>query len=79
LKTSWQKHFLASSGYRELGMLDDAANALEEIEPEDKTRNEESISNRGLIRTSCPDQVWGVNLRPLFSVISISDREPISR
>jgi hypothetical protein len=39
----------------------------------------QSISNRGLIRTSCPDQVWGVHLRPLFSVISTSDREPISR
>jgi hypothetical protein len=31
---------LASSGYRELGMFEDAAQALEEIEPEDKTRNE---------------------------------------
>ena len=31
---------LASSGYLELGMLDDAALALEEIEPEDKTRTE---------------------------------------
>jgi tetratricopeptide (TPR) repeat protein len=40
LKSNWQKHVLASSGYRELGMLDEAANALEEIEPEDKTRKE---------------------------------------
>ena len=36
----WQRHVLASSGYLELGMLDDAALALEEIEPEDKTRTE---------------------------------------
>jgi Flp pilus assembly protein TadD len=40
LKGDWQRHVLASSGYLELGMLDDAALALEEIEPEDKTRTE---------------------------------------
>ncbi len=40
MKASWQKQVIASNGYRELGMFDDAANALEEIEPEDKTRNE---------------------------------------
>jgi Flp pilus assembly protein TadD len=40
LKAIWQKQVLASNGYRELGMFDDAATALEEIEPEDKTRNE---------------------------------------
>jgi predicted Zn-dependent protease len=40
LKASWQKQVTASNGYRELGMFDDAANALEEIEPEDKTRDE---------------------------------------
>lgn len=31
---------LAYRGYLELGMLDDAANALEEIRPEDRTRRE---------------------------------------
>ena len=36
----WQRHVLASSGYLELGMLDDAALVLEEIEPEDKNRTE---------------------------------------
>ena len=40
LKTDWQRHVLASSGYLELGMIDDAAMVLEEIAPEDKTRNE---------------------------------------
>jgi lipopolysaccharide biosynthesis regulator YciM len=40
LKADWQKHVLASSGYLELGMFDDAALVLEKIEPEDKTRNE---------------------------------------
>ena len=40
LKTDWQRHVLASSGYLELGMFDDAALVLEEIAPEDKTRNE---------------------------------------
>ena len=35
-----QRHVLASSGYLELGMFDDAALVLEEIAPEDKTRNE---------------------------------------
>jgi Flp pilus assembly protein TadD len=38
IRTSRQ--ILASSGYLELGMLDDAAMALEEIAPEDKSRNE---------------------------------------
>ena len=32
--------FLLSSRYLELGMFDDAAMVLEEIAPEDKTRNE---------------------------------------
>jgi lipopolysaccharide biosynthesis regulator YciM len=40
LKSDWQKHVLASSGYLELGMFDDAAMVLEEIAAEDKTRNE---------------------------------------
>ena len=40
MKASWQKQVLASIGYRELGMFEDAAHALEEIEPEDKTRSE---------------------------------------
>jgi Flp pilus assembly protein TadD len=40
LKADWQRHVLASSGYLELGMLDDAALVLEEIAPEDKNRNE---------------------------------------
>ena len=38
VKTDWQRHVLASSGYLELGMCDEAALALEEIEPEDKMR-----------------------------------------
>jgi Flp pilus assembly protein TadD len=37
---NWQRHVLAASGYRELGMLDEAARALEEIAPEDRTRKE---------------------------------------
>jgi lipopolysaccharide biosynthesis regulator YciM len=40
LKTDWQRHVLASSGYLELGMFDDAAMVLEEIAPEDKNRKE---------------------------------------
>ena len=40
MKASWQKQVIASSGYRELGMFEDTAKALEQIEPEDKTRNE---------------------------------------
>jgi Flp pilus assembly protein TadD len=40
LKVSWQQQVIASNGYRELGMFEDAAQALEEIEPEDKTRIE---------------------------------------
>jgi hypothetical protein len=40
LKASWQRHVIAASGYLELGMFDAAAQVLEEIEPEDKTRKE---------------------------------------
>ena len=40
LKADWQTHVLASSGYLEVGMFDAAALVLEEIAPEDKTRNE---------------------------------------
>ncbi len=40
MRTEWQRHVLASSGYLELGMFDAAALVLEEIAPEDKTRNE---------------------------------------
>jgi hypothetical protein len=38
--SDWEKHILASSGYLELGMFDDAALVLEEIAPEGKNRNE---------------------------------------
>ena len=40
MQPDWQKHVVASSGYLDLGMFDDATLALEEIEPEDKTRTE---------------------------------------
>jgi lipopolysaccharide biosynthesis regulator YciM len=40
LKTDWQRHVLASSGYLELGMFDAAALVLGEIASEDKNRNE---------------------------------------
>ena len=40
MASSWQKQVVASIGYRELAMFEDAAHALEEIEPEDKTRSE---------------------------------------
>ena len=40
LKADWQSHVRASSGYLELRMFDEAAQVLEEIEPEEKTRNE---------------------------------------
>ena len=40
LKADWRTHVLASSGYLELGIFDAAALVLEEIAPEDKTRNE---------------------------------------
>ena len=40
LKASWQKQVLLSNGYLELGMLDDAAKALEEIESAEKSRKE---------------------------------------
>ena len=40
MSVDWQRHVLASTGYLELGMFDDAALVLEEIKPEDKTRNE---------------------------------------
>ena len=40
MKTDRQRQVLASSGYLELGMLDDAAMVLEEITLADKTRSE---------------------------------------
>ena len=40
MKADWQTHVLASCGYLDLGMFDDATLALEKIEPEDKTRVE---------------------------------------
>jgi Flp pilus assembly protein TadD len=40
LSADWQRHVLACSGYLELGMLDDAALALEDIEPKGRTRTE---------------------------------------
>ena len=39
---SWQRQVLASRGYLELGMLEDATLALEQINAEDKTRREVS-------------------------------------
>ena len=39
MKSDWQRHVLASSGYLEPEMFDDAAMVLEEIARGDKTRN----------------------------------------
>ena len=51
MKTDRQRHFLASSGYLELGMLDDAAMVLEEITLADKTRSE-VLGARGIYQVS---------------------------
>ncbi len=40
MKSDWQKQVLASSGYLELGMFEDAARTLDELSPEDKARKE---------------------------------------
>ena len=40
MKSDWEGHVLACSGYLELGILDAAALVLEEIAPEDKNRTE---------------------------------------
>ena len=40
MKSNWQRHVLAATGYCELGMFDEAARALEEIDAEDKDRKE---------------------------------------
>jgi hypothetical protein len=45
LKSDWQRHVLASSGYLELGMFDDAAMVLEEIAPKDKNRNDSACDD----------------------------------
>ena len=42
MSAQWQRQILEASGYMELGMLDEAAKALEEITPEDKSRKEVS-------------------------------------
>jgi lipopolysaccharide biosynthesis regulator YciM len=51
-KTGWQRRVLASTGYLELGMLNDAALALEEISPEDKTRTEVLRAHTALYMTA---------------------------
>ena len=40
VKSHWQRHLLAATGYCELGMFDEAEVALEEIDAEDKGRRE---------------------------------------
>ena len=40
LKSDWQRHVLACSGYLELGMFDSAAQVLGEIEPDDESATE---------------------------------------
>ena len=40
VKSNWQRHVLAASGYCELGMFDEAELALEAIDAEDKVRKE---------------------------------------
>jgi cytochrome c-type biogenesis protein CcmH/NrfG len=40
LRVNWQHKVIVSSGYLELGMLEDAARILDEIEPADKCRKE---------------------------------------
>ena len=56
LKADWQMHVLASSGYLELGMFDDAALALEEIKPEDRTRTE--VLGASVILDIAANETW---------------------
>jgi hypothetical protein len=65
LKTDWQRHVIASSGYLKLGMFDDAALALEEIEPEDKTRTEVRGA-RVVLYTAAKNGTWPQRL-PVIS------------
>ena len=51
LSGDWQRHVLASSGYLELGMLDDAAWSSKRSSPEDKTRTR-SLAHRFLYMTA---------------------------
>jgi tetratricopeptide (TPR) repeat protein len=53
LKPDWKKQVLASSGYLELGMFDDAALALEEIAPEVASH---------LVKTEPGTSGWWINL-----------------
>jgi Flp pilus assembly protein TadD len=40
MKSTWQRHVLAATGYCELGMFDEAERTLEQIDAEDKHRKE---------------------------------------
>ena len=40
MKRNWQNQVLVAPDYRELGIFNDAAQALEDIEPEERTRKE---------------------------------------
>jgi Flp pilus assembly protein TadD len=40
VKSTWQRHVLAATGYCELGMFDEAERALDEIDAEDNGRRE---------------------------------------
>jgi Flp pilus assembly protein TadD len=40
VKSNWQRHVLVATGYSELGMFDEAELALEEIDAEEKGRQE---------------------------------------
>ena len=74
MNSDWQRHVLASSGYLELGMLDDAALALEEIEPEDKTRNDVLGARVNLYIAA---KKWDMAAAVASHLVKISLRRPV--
>jgi ubiquinone/menaquinone biosynthesis C-methylase UbiE len=60
LKTDWQRHVLASSGYLELGMFDEAAQVLEGIGPEESSlQSQKSTSNLNMNTPMNPNKaLW---------------------
>jgi hypothetical protein len=64
LKSDWQRHVLACSGYVELGMFDEAALALEEIKPDDKNRNEVLGARVVLLHGSQRSGTWPPGCQP---------------
>jgi tetratricopeptide (TPR) repeat protein len=72
---NWERHVLASKGYLELGMFEDAVHALEQISAEDKTHKEVLYAT---VIVNLAAKNWDIAVPMTADLVKAEPKNPIS-